>query len=87
MTEMSPQQSLHPPFWGPRFWSNAKGHFDLYATSSTGAGEAEVRTVVMPADSSQQPIKINYLLRQAGGDWKVYDVTAISDQSTMSLVE
>jgi phospholipid transport system substrate-binding protein len=43
--------------------------------SSTGAGEAEVRTVVMPADSSQQPIKINYLLRQAGGDWKVYDVT------------
>ena len=26
-------------------------------------------------DSSQQPIRINHLLKQTGGEWKVYDVT------------
>jgi phospholipid transport system substrate-binding protein len=41
----------------------------------TGAGAAEVKTVVTPAQSSDQPIKINYLLKQSGADWKVYDVT------------
>lgn len=35
----------------------------------------EVKTVVQPAESSDPPIRINYLLKQSGGDWKVYDVT------------
>ena len=43
--------------------------------TSTAAEEAEVKTVVLPADSSQQPIRINYLLKQTAGDWEVYDVT------------
>jgi phospholipid transport system substrate-binding protein len=43
--------------------------------SSTGSDEAEVKTVVLPADANQQPIRINYQLKQAAGDWKVYDVT------------
>ena len=43
--------------------------------TSTGGDSAEVKTVVLPADSSQQPIRINYLLKQTGGEWKVYDVT------------
>ncbi len=40
-----------------------------------GNGDAEVKTMVMPSDASQQPIRINYLLKHSGGDWKVYDVT------------
>jgi phospholipid transport system substrate-binding protein len=36
---------------------------------------AEVRTLVLPTNSSDQPIRINYLVKQVGGDWKVYDVT------------
>jgi phospholipid transport system substrate-binding protein len=43
--------------------------------TSSGDDTAEVKTVVLPADSSQQPIRINYLLKQTGGEWKVYDVT------------
>jgi phospholipid transport system substrate-binding protein len=36
---------------------------------------AEVKSVVQPVDSSDQPIQINYLVKQTEGDWKVYDVT------------
>jgi phospholipid transport system substrate-binding protein len=43
--------------------------------TSTAADEAEVQTTVLPSDSSQQPIRINYMLKQTAGDWKVYDVT------------
>jgi phospholipid transport system substrate-binding protein len=43
--------------------------------NSVGASEAEVRSIVLPAESGDQPIKINYMLKQSGGDWKVYDVT------------
>lgn len=43
--------------------------------SSTDAGDAEVKTVVMPTDASEQSIRINYRLKQSAGEWKVYDVT------------
>jgi phospholipid transport system substrate-binding protein len=36
---------------------------------------SEVKTIVQPAESSDQPIHINYMLKQTGADWKVYDVT------------
>jgi phospholipid transport system substrate-binding protein len=42
---------------------------------SIATDTAEVKTVVQPAQSSDQPIRINYLLKQTNGDWKVYDVT------------
>jgi phospholipid transport system substrate-binding protein len=48
--------------------------------TSTGANSEEVKTIVRPADSSSQPIRINYMLKQVGGDWKVYDV-AVDDIS------
>jgi phospholipid transport system substrate-binding protein len=48
--------------------------------SATGDGTAEVKSVVQPTDQSQQPIHINYLLRQVDGQWKVYDV-AVDDIS------
>jgi phospholipid transport system substrate-binding protein len=43
--------------------------------SAMEANTAEVKSVVQPADSSDQPIQINYLVKQTDGDWKVYDVT------------
>jgi phospholipid transport system substrate-binding protein len=43
--------------------------------TSTEANTAEVKTIVQPADSNIQPIRINYLVKQTGGDWKVHDVT------------
>ena len=43
--------------------------------SATADDSTEVKTVVQPAESSDPPIRINYLLKQNGGDWKVYDVT------------
>ena len=42
--------------------------------TSTGDGDAEVKTTVMPSESSEQPIQVNYMLKQTAGDWKVYDV-------------
>jgi phospholipid transport system substrate-binding protein len=39
------------------------------------ATTGEVKSIVQPADSSDQPIQINYLVKQTHGDWKVYDVT------------
>ncbi len=41
---------------------------------------SEVKTVVQPAESSDPPIHINYLLKRNGSDWKVYDV-AVDDIS------
>jgi phospholipid transport system substrate-binding protein len=56
--------------------SNYSGQKVQYVgQTSVGNGDAEVKTVVMPADASQQPIRINYMLSQTSGDWKVYDVT------------
>jgi phospholipid transport system substrate-binding protein len=43
--------------------------------TSTAADAAEVKTVVQPANSTDQPIRIDYLVKQTDGDWKVYDVT------------
>jgi len=43
--------------------------------TSTASDMAEVKTVVAAAESSDQPVKINYELKQSGSDWKVYDVT------------
>ena len=43
--------------------------------TSTAPDAAEVKTVVQPANSGDQPIRIDYLVKQAGDDWKVYDVT------------
>jgi phospholipid transport system substrate-binding protein len=43
--------------------------------AAAAADTAEVKTQVLPVDSSEQPIHINYLVKQTGGDWKVYDVT------------
>jgi len=40
-----------------------------------GATTVEVKSVVQPADSSDQPIQINYLVKHTAGGWKVYDVT------------
>jgi len=40
------------------------------------ADTTEVKTVVQPAESSDSPIQINYMVKPTdGGDWKVYDVT------------
>jgi phospholipid transport system substrate-binding protein len=54
-------------------YSGQKVQFLGQSAAETDA--AEVKTVVQPADSSDQPIQINYLVKQTDGDWKVYDVT------------
>jgi phospholipid transport system substrate-binding protein len=41
--------------------------------SSDGPGYAQVSTSVIQQD--KQPIHIDYRLKQAGGEWRVYDVT------------
>jgi len=42
--------------------------------SSDGAGYSQVSTRAVQPNGGQ-PIHINYRLKQAGGEWKVYDVT------------
>jgi len=42
--------------------------------TSTGPGDSEVNTAVIQPNNDQR-IRIDYLLKQDGGDWKVYDVT------------
>jgi phospholipid transport system substrate-binding protein len=48
---------------------------DVIVTSenSEGAGFARVRTQVV--QKGKEPINVDYLLRQIGSDWKIYDVT------------
>ncbi len=48
---------------------------DVVVTSqnSEGPGFARVRTHVV--QQGKQPINVDYLLRQMGDDWKIYDVT------------
>ena len=41
----------------------------------TGDGMAEVKSVIQASDSSEEPIQVNYLLKQVGGQWRVFDVT------------
>jgi phospholipid transport system substrate-binding protein len=41
--------------------------------NSEGSGFARVRTQVV--QQGKQPINVDYLLRQMGNDWKIYDVT------------
>jgi len=42
--------------------------------TSTSPGDSEVNTAVIQSNDDQR-IRIDYLLKQDGGDWKVYDVT------------
>jgi phospholipid transport system substrate-binding protein len=41
--------------------------------NSEGEGFARVRSQII--QPGKQPIKVDYLLRNIGGDWKIYDVT------------
>ncbi|HVB81171.1 MAG TPA: ABC transporter substrate-binding protein [Candidatus Binataceae bacterium] len=41
--------------------------------NSEGQGYARVRSQIV--QSGKQPIKVDYLLRELDGDWKIYDVT------------
>ena len=43
--------------------------------ATTTNDSTEVRTVLQQTESSDAPIRINYLLKDNGGGWKVYDVT------------
>jgi phospholipid transport system substrate-binding protein len=43
--------------------------------TSTGPDAVEVKSVALPANSGDQPIRIDYRVKQTEGDWKVYDVT------------
>lgn len=36
---------------------------------------AEVKTVIQPAQSTDQPIRVDYLVENTGRGWRVYDVT------------
>src|ERR1700691_2181095 len=42
--------------------------------TSASPGDSQVNTAVTQPNNNQQ-IRIDYLLKQDGGDWKVYDVT------------
>jgi phospholipid transport system substrate-binding protein len=42
--------------------------------TSASSGDSQVNTAVTQPNNNQQ-IRIDYLLKQDGGDWKVYDVT------------
>jgi phospholipid transport system substrate-binding protein len=44
--------------------------------NSEGEGFARVRSQII--QPGKQPIKVDYLLRNVGGDWKIYDVTVDS---------
>jgi len=47
---------------------------EFVAETSTGPGDSQVSTKVIQPDRDQ-PIRLDYRLKQDGGDWKVYDVT------------
>ena len=45
----------------------------ILGQNAEGEGFARVRSQII--QSGKQPIKVDYLLRDMGGDWKIYDVT------------
>ncbi len=54
-------------------YSGQQVHFGQ--AHSLGQGYAEVDTAIIQPDQNQNPIKVDYLLEQTNGGWKVYDVT------------
>jgi len=42
---------------------------------SLGQGYSEVDTTIVEPHADQNPLRVGYLLEQASGEWKVYDVT------------
>jgi len=81
-TQLTPAQQqefvpLFTSFMEDAYLDKIEGYsgqpIDFIKQSSMGAGYAEVHTSVVQPD--KQPIQINYLLKQEGDSWRVYDVT------------
>jgi ABC-type transporter MlaC component len=52
----------------------------ILGQNSEGEGFARVRTHI--TQQEKQPIKVDYLLRDMNGDWKIYDVTVVLSASS-----
>ena len=59
------------------------GHFEILGEGPAPAGGVRVNNQIVPA--SGEPIRIDYLLRQHGGQWRVIDVYLKSSVSELAM--
>lgn len=65
-------QGLSAATYASRFDSYAGEKFEVLGSATTARGDVLVRTQIVKSDG--KPVKINYLLRKRGQDWRIIDV-------------
>jgi phospholipid transport system substrate-binding protein len=66
-----------------RFGGFGDGHFEILGEETAPAGSMRVNNQIVPA--SGEPIRIDYLLRQTAGQWRVIDVYLKSSVSELAV--
>jgi phospholipid transport system substrate-binding protein len=69
--------------YAARFGGLGGGHFEILGEETAPAGSVRVNNQIVPA--SGDPIRIDYLLRQTAGQWRVIDVYLKSSVSELAV--
>jgi phospholipid transport system substrate-binding protein len=69
--------------YAARFGGFGGGHFEILGEEPAPAGSVRVNNQIVPA--SGEPIRIDYLLRQTAGQWRVIDVYLKSSVSELAV--
>jgi phospholipid transport system substrate-binding protein len=69
--------------YAARFGGFGGGHFEILGEETAPAGSVRVNNQIVPA--SGVPIRVDYLLRQNGGQWRVIDVYLKSSVSELAM--
>ena len=69
--------------YAARFGGFSGGHFEILGEEPAPAGCVRVNNQIVPA--SGEPVRIDYLLRQTAGQWRVIDVYLKSSISELAV--
>jgi phospholipid transport system substrate-binding protein len=69
--------------YAARFGGFGDGHFEILGEETAPAGGVRVNNQIVPA--SGEPIRIDYLLRQDDGEWRIIDVYLKSSVSELAV--
>jgi len=69
--------------YAARFDGFGGGHFEILGEEPAPAGSARVNNQIVPASGA--PIRIDYLLRQNDGQWRIIDVYLKSSVSELAV--
>ena len=69
--------------YAARFGGFGDGHFEILGEETAPAGSVRVNNQIVPA--SGEPIRVDYLLRQTAGQWRIIDVYLKSSVSELAV--